>query len=37
MTETELKLMAAPAKTGLNKIPKKGYKIPAAMGIPRAL
>jgi hypothetical protein len=36
-TETELIAMAAAAKTGLRNIPKKGYKTPAAIGIPRLL
>lgn len=34
-TDTELKDMAAPAIIGLSKMPKKGYKIPAATGTPR--
>jgi hypothetical protein len=37
ITETELKLMAAAAMTGVRSRPKKGYKIPAAMGTPREL
>ncbi len=37
MTLTELNAIAAPAIIGLNKIPKMGYKIPAAMGTPRIL
>ena len=37
ITETELKLMAAAANTGLNRIPAKGYRTPAAMGTPKAL
>ncbi len=37
MTDTELKLMAAPAMIGLRRIPNQGYKIPAAIGIPRLL
>lgn len=37
ITETELKLMAAAAMTGLNRMPKIGNKIPAASGTPRAL
>jgi hypothetical protein len=36
-TDTELKAMAAEAMIGLSRIPKKGYKMPAAIGIPRAL
>jgi hypothetical protein len=36
-TETELKAMAAEAKMGFNNIPKKGYRIPAATGIPAVL
>jgi len=36
-TDTELKLIAAAAITGLRRIPKKGYKIPAAMGTPSEL
>jgi len=32
-TETELKAMAAAAKIGFRRIPKKGYNMPAAMGI----
>jgi hypothetical protein len=36
-TETELSAMAAAAKTGFKRIPKEGYKMPAAMGIPRLL
>lgn len=34
ITDTELKLMAAAAKIGLNKIPKNGYSTPAATGTP---
>lgn len=34
ITETELKLIAAAAIMGLNKIPKTGYNIPAAIGTP---
>ena len=34
MTETELKLIAAAAIIGLNRIPKNGYKTPAAIGTP---
>src|SRR5579863_509257 len=37
ITLTLLKLMAAAAKMGLSRMPKKGYKTPAAMGTPRAL
>ena len=37
MTDTELKLMAAPAMMGLRSKPKNGYSKPAAMGIPSAL
>jgi hypothetical protein len=37
ITETELKLMAAAAKMGLSRIPKNGYRTPAAMGTPMAL
>ena len=37
MTETELKLIAAPAIIGLRRIPKNGYKAPAAIGTPSAL
>ena len=33
-TLTLLKAIAAPAIIGFNKNPVKGYKIPAAMGIP---
>ena len=36
-TETELMAMAPAAKTGFKRMPKKGYNIPAAMGIPRLL
>jgi len=36
-TETELKLMAAAAITGLSRIPKTGYKTPAAIGTPKEL
>ena len=36
-TETELKDMAAAAMMGLRRIPKNGYRTPAAMGTPRAL
>ena len=34
MTETELKLMAAAARMGLNFQPNTGYRTPAAMGTP---
>ena len=37
ITDTELKLMAAPAIMGLRRMPIKGYKTPAAIGIPKAL
>ena len=37
MTETELRLMAAPAMIGLSSKPKYGYRTPAATGIPSAL
>jgi hypothetical protein len=37
ITETELKLIAAAAIIGLSRMPKKGYRAPAARGIPRAL
>ena len=37
MTETELKLIAAPAMIGLSSKPKNGYSTPAATGIPSAL
>ena len=37
ITETELKLMAAAAIIGDNKMPKNGYKIPAAIGMPKTL
>ena len=37
MTETELKLMAAAANIGLSRMPKKGYRTPAATGTPSAL
>ena len=36
-TETELKAIAAAANSGFNKIPKKGYKAPAAIGMPITL
>ena len=36
-TETEEKAIAAPAIIGFKRKPKKGYKIPAAIGIPAAL
>jgi len=37
ITETELKLIATAAIIGDNKIPKKGYKTPAAIGTPSVL
>ena len=37
ITETELKLIASAAIIGDKRIPKKGYKIPAAMGTPSTL
>jgi hypothetical protein len=37
MTDTELKLMAAPAMMGLSRMPKKGYSTPAATGMPTVL
>lgn len=37
ITETELRLMANAAIMGDSKWPVKGYKSPAANGIPRAL
>ena len=37
MTETELKLIAAPAMIGLSKMPKNGYSTPAAIGTPSEL
>ena len=36
-TETELMAIAAAANTGFRSIPKNGYSIPAAIGIPRLL
>ena len=36
-TETELIAMAKPAIIGFNKCPVKGYKTPAAKGIPKLL
>ena len=36
-TETELRAIAAAAIIGFNKNPKKGYNIPAAIGIPAQL
>ena len=36
-TETELNAMAAAAKMGLSSTPKKGYRTPAAMGMPAVL
>ena len=37
MTDTELRLMAAPAMIGLSKIQKKGNSTPAATGTPKEL
>jgi len=37
ITDTELKVMAALAIMGLSKTPKKGYKTPAASGMPMVL
>lgn len=37
ITETELRLIAAAAIIGDNKMPKKGNNIPAATGTPREL
>ena len=37
MTETELKLIAAAATIGLSRMPKEGYRTPAATGTPTAL
>src|SRR5580658_1521029 len=37
ITETELKVIAAAAMMGLRSTPKKGYKMPAAIGTPSAL
>jgi len=37
ITDTELTLIAAPAIIGFNRSPQTGYKIPAAIGIPKAL
>jgi len=37
ITETELRLIAAPAMMGLSSRPKNGYSAPAAKGMPRAL
>lgn len=37
ITDTELKLIASAAIIGESSIPKKGYKIPAAIGIPSVL
>lgn len=37
ITDTELKLIAAAAIIGLSRIPKNGYKIPAAIGTPIVL
>ena len=36
-TETELKALAALAMIGLKRSPKKGYKMPAAIGMPKTL
>ncbi len=36
-TETELNAIAAAANSGLSNILKKGYKAPAAMGMPMTL
>jgi hypothetical protein len=36
-TDTELMAMAAEAIMGLRRIPQKGKRIPAAIGIPRTL
>ena len=37
ITETELNVIAALAMIGLRRIPKNGYKTPAAMGTPKTL
>jgi hypothetical protein len=37
ITDTELKLMAAAAMTGLKRSPNAGYNAPAATGIPMTL
>ena len=37
ITDTELKLIAAAARIGLNNNPKNGYSTPAATGTPTAL
>ena len=37
ITETELKLIAKAAIIGESKIPKYGYKTPAAIGTPKTL
>jgi hypothetical protein len=37
ITDTEHKLIARAASIGLRRIPKNGYKAPAAMGIPTTL
>lgn len=37
ITETELKLIAKAAIIGESKIPKNGYKTPAAIGTPKTL
>jgi len=36
-TDTELNAIAAPAMIGLSRNPVKGYRIPAAIGIPSVL
>lgn len=37
ITDTELKLIAAAAMMGESRMPKNGYRTPAAIGIPAAL
>ena len=37
ITDTELKVMAAPASMGLKRMPHNGYSAPAATGTPKAL
>ncbi len=37
ITDTELKLIAAAAKIGLNRMPNLGYRMPAAIGTPSEL
>jgi hypothetical protein len=37
MTETELNVIAAAAIMGLSRIPKNGYRMPAAIGMPSEL